>query len=304
MSNDTTDKKNNENDELVVCSVMVAPARRLVFYKFRSWVDQLVRVAVHTFAVDSGKIPLDLEQPEGYWYCAGSFCDIDEAGVSQHICTADLDYAQCLVAPSIKDDDSERPEKVISGEYGVHYVCHNITNRILYATEKRETLVNLDIPITGYELVVKSALGIYGQNKFEWQKRRESCGGVAADGSVGAFGKMGPSENLEVRSRDEEIDLIHLRACRWDKAKAIKVSEALLETDEIFRQDTNQLIEEFDSGDFSIDEFNAKMISAANRLLGATIKTVGMEMAKNIFPDCELEGAVESKLNAERTLSA
>ena len=76
--------------QLVVCSIMVAPARRLVFRTFRPWIDQVVKIIVHTFVVDESKVPLNADNPDGYWYCAGDFCDIDEAGVSQHLSCAIL----------------------------------------------------------------------------------------------------------------------------------------------------------------------------------------------------------------------
>ena len=166
---------NEDNYELVVCSVMVAPARLLFFYKIRTWLDQIVKVVVHTFAVDASRIPINELNPSGYWYCAGDFCAVDEAGVYQHLGRADVELAKCLVIPDIKDDHPERAKLVIGGEYGVHYVCHNITNRILFSTPESETLIDLDLKTTGYEIVVKSALGVYGQNRIEWGLRQQKC---------------------------------------------------------------------------------------------------------------------------------
>jgi len=272
---------------------MVAPARRLVFYRFRTWVDRIVKIAVHTFAVDADEVPLNFKDPKGYWYCAGSFCDVDDAGVSQHLISADLGLARCLVAPNIKDDDAERPQKVIAGEYGVHYVCHNITNRVLHSTAERNTLIDLDVPVTGYELVVKSVLGIYGQNKLEWQRRREACEGEPRHGTDALVANGGAAENREIRSRDDEIERIHLRAAGGDRSKARRLTEALKEIDTEYLHDTGYLVDEYNREAVPMDKFSDDMVDTTYRMFASTISLVGAEMTKKIYPNCEIEEEVE-----------
>lgn len=272
---------------LVVCSAMIAPARLLFFYKLRTWLDQVVKVVVHTFAVDESKYPINPEAPNGYWYCAGDFCDIDEAGVHQHLSSADLNFAKCLVSPDIQDDHPDREKLVISGEYGVHYVCHNITNRVLYATEKCETLIDLDIKTTGYEIVVKSVLGIYGQNKVEWERRKQKCSG--SDELCDPKGKNNDLNSRPDRTRDEEIKRIHLRAAGGNTEKASNITHALSATDNDFFSTTERLLQEYEAGVINMDGYNMKMLSACSLLFSESIRIVGRPMASKIYPECNID---------------
>lgn len=291
---------NSNSSKLVICSVVVAPARKLVFYRLRTWLDQVVKIVVHTFAVEESKVPLDPENPDGYWYCAGDFCNIDESGVSQHLSDADVDYAKCLVAPNIKDDHPARESMVILGQYGIHYVCHNITNRVLYSTANKDTIIDLDIVTTGYELVVKSALGIYGQNKVEWERRKENCSGsiCIADGGRIAAPLIGGLE----KTREDEIRKVHLRAARWDIAKAERLTLALETIDYKFYLRTQEIVEEFDRHAISFATANLKMVNACAVLFSETIGEVGLDMTRRIYPDCNIELEIEKEAEPLRIL--
>jgi len=277
-----SDKKHN----LVVCSVMIKPARLLFFYKLRTWIDQIVRIVVHTYVVDEKCVPLDPESTQGYWYCAGDFCDIDEAGVTQDIVSADLNYAKCLVSPDIKDDDIRRPQRVISGEYGVHYVCHNITNRVLFASDDKFTLVDIEAPITGYEVVVKSALGIYGQNLVEWRKRCQFCNSSTDDPKELV---LTPDNRPNIRTRSDEISRIHTRAVSGNIRKAQRITEALSDIDAIYLTNTEKLILKYESGELTLDNFNTLMVNETAKLFNHTISEVGREVAQKIYPNCHLD---------------
>ena len=284
--------KSSKHTNLVICSAMIKPARLLIFYKLRTWIDQVVRIVVHTFAVEESKLPLDPKNPDGYWYCAGDFCDIDEAGVYQNLSQADLELAQCLVSPNIKDDHPARAKLVISGEYGIHYVCHNITNRILYATESCYTLIDLDIKTTGYEVVVKSALGVYGQNKVEWERRKLKCGdNNDACNSSTANGDMNNKPDI---TRDDEIHKIHLRAAGGNVDKARNLTEALGTIDNNFYSTTDNLVSQFDSGTIDEINFHSKMLNSCAMLFSETISTVGHKMTQRIYPDCNTDIEIES----------
>lgn len=285
---------NQNSSKLVVCSVVIAPARHLVFYKFRTWLDQVVRIVVHTFAVEESKIPLDPENPDGYWYCAGDFCDIDESGVSQDLSQADIDYAKCLVAPNIKDGDPIREKMVISGQYGIHYVCHNITNRILYSTQQKNTIIDLDIATTGYEVVVKSALGIYGQNKVEWERRKANCSNSSCASSGAQFAK--PLTGGGEKSREDEIRKIHFRAARADKAKSERITDALAGIDYKFYLRTEEIVNEFDSRKIDLQTANLKMMNACATLFSETISIVGRDVTSRIYPGCNIDLQIEQEV--------
>lgn len=270
---------------LVVCSAIIKPIRLMIFYRIAVWINLIVKIPVHTFAVEESEIPLDPENPKGYWYCAGDFCNIDEAGVFQDLIQIDMDFAKCLVSPNIKDDDPCREQNVISGEYGVHYVCHNITNRILYATKDKSTLIDLDIQTTGYPVVVKSALGIYGQNRVEWRRRKDNC---RCCGNQDSDSKIGKNKKTD-RTRDEEILRIHLRAADGNRRTADNLTDALNSVDNEFYLLTKHLINQFNRGSINRESFKSGMVTACGVLFSKTINIVGREMTQKIYPDCNID---------------
>lgn len=283
-------KQKKVNGEIVVCSVPISPIRNRLWKHSLTWIDLIVSVPVHTFAVDARKIPLDPLNPQGYWYCAGDFCDIYEPGVDQDFVSADIDYANCLVAPDIKDDHKDRPAKVIAGVYNINYVCHNITNRILYATDARKTIVDLDISINGYANVVKSKLGVYGQNKYEWKNRKRTCTFLHRLRNR-TVDSQTQQESLKLRAK--EIEKIHLRACGKDREKATRLTEVLKDIDEEYYQATESLIERWGKGKLNLDTFNFMMVKASFRLFGETAKLVGEKLTQRIYPDCFIEPNVK-----------
>lgn len=277
----------NNSKKLVLCSVMIKPVRILVKDTILTWFDQIVRVPVHTFLVEESKIPLNPEELDGYWYCAGDFCDVDEAGVYQHIDEADISFARCLVSPNIKDDDSRRPKLVIQGEYGVNYVCHNIANRVLFSTNSKQTLGDIEIPKTGYSVVVKSALGVYGQNKVEWERRKTTCKFGSYDEESGRL-HHSPDGGM-TEDQESEIEKIHLAACGGDQVKSENLSYALKDIDGRFYLSTSEAIEEYDNGLINFEAFNRKMLNACSLLFSQTIEAVGLKIAKEIYPECNLD---------------
>lgn len=277
----------SQTNRLVVCSVLLAPIRRLIPVKLIVWIDRIVRLPVHTFVVEESKLPLNQKRIDGYWYCAGDFCDIDEAGVYQELIKADIPYAKCLVAPNIKDKDPLRPTKVIAGEFGVHYVCHNITNRILFATKNRSTLFDLEISKSGYEVVVKTTLGVYGQNKVEWERKIQKCSSDKTE--INQDLKTKPDNDESEIYRKAEILKIHKRACHGDIKKAVRLTDSLRDIDSKFFITTLELIKSYENQLIDFVTFNHKMLGACSTLFTETIYEVGIEMTKYIYPNCILE---------------
>lgn len=289
--------EHSSSSQLVVCSVLVAPVRKRMSDIVRTWLDQIVKIVVHTFVVEESKVPLNPENPDGYWYCAGNFCNIDEPGVYQHLSHADIEHAKCLVAPNIKDDHPDREKMVISGQYNVHYVCHNITNRVLYSTEDRDTLADIRILKTGYEAVVKSVLGVYGQNKVEWERRKKNC----TDGVNAYVGRRDATPQLGAtdKTRNEEIHKIHLQASDGNIVKAESLTYALQDIDQKFYLQTQELINEFDHENISLEVFNSNMVAACVILFSETIREVGRDMAMRIYPDCIIDLEIENKYQTD-----
>lgn len=275
-----------DNNGLVLCSVMAQPVRQRILKSILTWLDIISVVPNHTFVVEEAAIPLDRTEPSGYWYCAGDFCDIDEAGVHQHLEDANISLAKCLVSPDIKDDHELRPVLVIAGEYSVNYVCHNIANRVLYATPNHLTLGDIEIPKNGYSAVIKSTLGVYGQNKVEWKRRHKNCSQSLIDEyTPDKPGGSGP--DLDEQRR--EIDKIHIAACHGDEQKAHNLTNALYKVDYEFLKRTEQTVQKYEEGLVNFEEYTQLMVNACSILFNETIKIVGRKLAQEIYSGCNLD---------------
>ena len=179
---------------------------------------------------------------------------------------------------------------VISGQYGVQYVCHNITNRVLYSTKNRDTLIDVDILATGYEVVVKSVLGVYGQNKVEWERRKKNC-----TGSNNVYG----SSVTPDKTQREEIYKIHLRASAGNMDKAEQLTNALHDIDNEFNIATSLILKVFEDDKITLEQFNLSMVKVCAKLFSQTISMVGRDMAIKIYPNCKIDLKIddEFKLN-------
>jgi len=269
---------------LVLCSVMLKPVRQNILDSLITWLDIISIVPNHTFVVEEACVPLNKSNPSGYWYCAGDFCDIDEPGVHQYLDDADIKLARCLVTPSIKDDHELRPVLVIGGEYSVNYVCHNITNRILYATDGHKTLGDVDIPKNGYSVVIKSALGVYGQNKLEWKRRKENCS--LSDDSVRT---RKAKVDMWFNDQDLEIEKVHLSACRGDEEMASRLTDELASVDGEFLVRTKYAVESYEEEKVEFKTYTQLMVNACSFLFSETIKIVGRQKAQKIYSGCNID---------------
>ncbi len=280
---------NSKGGSLLVCSIPLSAIRNAIPHYLRTWIDMIVDFPMHTFVVNPEDSPFDEKNTEGYWYCAGDFCDIEAGGVHQFLCDADIDRAECLVSSNIKDDHKDRPELVIKGDYGVHYVCHNIVNRILYATKDKITLFDTGIKSTGYEFVVKSCLGVYGQNALDWNDRKAKC----SDSLEGDFCVLGDdsirgpeSYQINYTIKSSEINKIHLRACGGKESVAENLSEALNDIDRDFSNRTSMLGLDLSRDQISLEDFQISMYQECLTLYQKTINIVGINVARKIYPDC------------------
>jgi len=265
---------------------MVKPVRQRILKSLLTWLDIISVVPNHTFVVEEASIPLNSVQPSGYWYCAGDFCDIDEPGVHQYLEDADIRLARCLVAPDVKDDHQLRPTLVIAGEYGVNYVCHNIANRVLYATKDQQTLGDIEIPKNGYSAVIKSVLGVYGQNKVEWKRRKQNCSGSSIDENKP---KRPIIFSIEPNEQELEIDKIHLAACHGDKEKARNLTDALSTVDNEFLKRTELAVDRYEKEQVNFETFTQLMVNACSILFSETLKVVPRKLAQEIYPGCNLD---------------
>lgn len=114
--------------------------------------------------------------PPHYWYCWGA-CHAAGPGTTARLLSsapADLGTAHCLCKP---DDAVARPGRASVGGinlYGIQGVCHQLANRILFATTTSPPLTVTGA--RGYD-DSRDVFGTYGKNVREWRHRVKRCTG-------------------------------------------------------------------------------------------------------------------------------
>ncbi len=112
---------------------------------------------------------------ELFWYCKGDFHKTGDPRRSKGGlvlgCTLDKQVAQCLVGAN----DPNRNGTI--NVYGIHGVCHQITNQVLYSggiSLPRSRWWHLKKKVRGYWLS-RAIYGQYGLRKDEWYERTVHC---------------------------------------------------------------------------------------------------------------------------------
>lgn len=114
--------------------------------------------------------------PQHYWYCWGECHAVGPKTTPRLLgkAPADLGIARCLCQP---DDPISRPgRKSVGGVnfYGVQGVCHQLANRVLFATTTTPPLTVLGAH--GFD-DSRNLYGTYGKNVREWRNRVKRCTG-------------------------------------------------------------------------------------------------------------------------------
>ncbi len=266
-------------------------------------------IPVHTFATIKYQWRTEPTSHKGiYWYCAGDFRTIPQPGLlSQKITYYHSAVSTCLVAPNIKKVDPSH-HNVIGGDYGIHYVCHNITNRVLYPTgidnieingsnnikHKAITIAALhSINITGYKIIVLSHLGVYGVNYNEWRSKIKNCLDIDPP----------PNKYFLFQCVKDEILKLHFRACTNTDFDYKEVTSRLSSIDYSFSMGSRKLFIDFSMGDISIYTYNDKLYKIIIQLLKDTEKEVGLDLSLKIHGISsatveEGEMALREKLNS------
>ncbi len=246
------------------------------------WTERLFQLPVHTFAT----IDEEWEEPpkknikEGYWYCAGDFCSTSErTAFGMEIEKVNSEFAKCLVKPDIKKGELEHNMEVIGGAYIVDYVCHNITNRVLYSSGISTTLVDTSVPLTGYKPVVKSPLGLYGRQTREWSLVVEKCRNSFVN-------EVNP--NNDPRTIDDEVDRIHRRAANGNRVVGRNITDALLDIDATYAENSYEIYNSFDEKNIGVESLNEKMEKLLRETIANTERVIGPNMAKRIYGDYTL----------------
>ncbi len=272
-------------------SMQLAIAEKLDFIP---WIDKLFKLPSHTFVTISNDW-LNPPSPGGkwgYWYCAGDFYPTDgELGLGEEITNCNVDFACCLVKPNIKLEDEAHSKKVIGGSYLVDFVCHNITNRVLYASPGMPTLADTKIPVTGYKAVVNSPLGIYGRQEREWHLIIDKCTRASLPPDDPRFNI--PPDDIAfpygpMRNKDDEITRIHLKAVNGDVAKAESITEKLYKIDKLYGQRSSEIYVLFENSHLSFEQFNTNMEILLHNTILHTESIVGEEITSKIYGDYDL----------------
>ena len=135
-------------------------------------------------------------------------------------------------------------------------------------------------------MVVKSVLGVYGQNKVEWEHRKRRCAGESESSNRAC--KNIDLANRPNRTRDEEIRRIHLRAAGGNAVNCNNITDALTATDNNFYQVTEKLVGQYDAGLIGSDSYAIGMVNACSILFSETIRIVGPSIASKIYPGCNI----------------
>jgi hypothetical protein len=177
-----------------VLALMKTPCRGTMMTTLYAWVkpiNALGNLADHTWVttydsriVRHASIGEVAKAGQCYWYCWGDFHaegEGDQPGGHAVQAPADLARAHCLVKPN-QSATSDLAARGTINLYGIHGVCHQVANQVLYACHAAT-------PPT-----VKAARGYwkslyvygqYGTRDAAWLARRSSCNVGAGAGTKG-----------------------------------------------------------------------------------------------------------------------
>ena len=116
--------------------------------------------------------------PHSYWYSWGGCHDVGPGSASRPLGAqaADLDAARCICVPDVENywPTPGNPAHGGIDFYGISGVCHQLSNRILWATMSGTTAPITVSDAMGYG-VSRYVFGTYGKNVTEWAARVLRC---------------------------------------------------------------------------------------------------------------------------------
>lgn len=250
------------------------------------WFHRLYLFPVHTFATVGEYWNTEELNHKGYWYCAGDYVSADTVAINkEELGFSNITFAECLVKSGVHKDNSKHEIDVIGGTYGISYVCHNIANRVLFSTGEDRTLAKTNLNLTGYALIVKSYLGIYGTNRAEWLFRIDRCNCFLDD----PIDIRKVSTREPFNSKKVEVSQIHNKASNGDETKGAEITNSLENIDKTFEVESNDIHERFVKGSITESEFHDLMYESAVQLLLATESALGKEVSINIYGNYYLD---------------
>lgn len=124
--------------------------------------------ADHTWVTDFDS-PFACPPPSHYWYCWGICHPTGPGTTARPLLRAagDIAAATCICRP---DDPAAHGGIDL---YGVHGVCHQLANRVLYAASTGGTPPTV---VGAHKYWLSQALfGTYGLTHADWRRRKKSC---------------------------------------------------------------------------------------------------------------------------------
>lgn len=130
------------------------------------------------------------------WYCWGDYHNI--GGTPSHpdgfIGGADgvIATANCICEPNLISRGNPSAKGTIF-RYGIHGVCHQLANQVLFATKSKIRVGSA----RGYQRT-SAIYGDYGLNRADWDRRKAGCRAKAQH----LFGHSNLAREIDMRTKD------------------------------------------------------------------------------------------------------
>lgn len=147
-----------------------------------SWANPLIGgsdldFADHTW-VTTYDAPSSCVPPSEYWYSWGGCHGTGAGTTARDLARAPADFrvARCICQPDLEDyhPTAQNPAHGGVDLYGIDGVCHQLSNRILFATSSGGATPSTVSAAHGYWLS-RFLYGTYGANVNEWESRKARC---------------------------------------------------------------------------------------------------------------------------------
>jgi len=228
------------------------------------------RSADHTW-VTTFPAPAACPPPKDYWYCWG-ICYSTGSGTGARLLRSGpgvLGVASCICAPN--------DHKAHGGItfYGIEGVCHQLANRVLYASTPKQTVAGAHL----YGLSV-FVFGPYGTTTADWARRRQRCG-AGPQGTAGGGGG-GTMAAVDDEADDQQAFFQMLREQMGSEA----TPETLAQVEQIrasLLAEKARLDEDVQAGRLSGEEFARRVNDLVSSYLPRLAEVIGLEGMREVI---------------------
>lgn len=259
-------------------SPAVAPVAATTLY---AWSDSFLSVdgvvlADHTW-VTTFDAPYACPPGTAYWYSWGG-CHATGPGTEAKLlgkAPAALEVASCICRPDDKNYRFEVDNPAHGGIdfYGIHGVCHQLANRILFATAA-EGVGPVTVSDAHAYRVSRFVYGTYGRNATDWAKRRTRCKALAKP----LVDFRGDPVAMEF-----DADLDAMLGKFLDPEALQSRAATILRIRGRFQVRKSELDEALISGSMTPREFASEVNRAVMQQLGAVAESIGRVQYEKLF---------------------